>query len=312
MTTSLEIMRAGLAWRGQRMALATVVNTWGSAPRPRGSHLLMAEDGRFTGSVSGGCVETDVLFLGASIATGSPSVLKSYGISNASAWEVGLPCGGEIDVLIQPVNDSGFAPEIFSVVEERVRQGQSQIVATELRDGISRCVDVPHPHQFNNVYSPLWRMLLVGAVDVAQALADIALASGFAVTVIDPRERFLTRSRFAHAALDGRWPDEAMRALRPDPSTAVVTLSHDPKLDDAALSAALEFEPGYVAALGSVRSHAARVERLTERGVSAARIARIEGPAGLRIGAQGPNEIALSIAAGAVAALRCVRPAAAL
>jgi xanthine dehydrogenase accessory factor len=303
MATQLEIMHTGRNWKGQSMALATVVNAWGSAPRPRGSHMLMLSDGRFAGSVSGGCVETDVLFHGARVAAGAPAVLKRYGIADAALWEVGLPCGGEIEVYIQPVNAAGFSSEIFAAVADRIESGETQIVATDLRTGASRCVAEPLPDHFNNTYRPPRRMLLVGAVDIAQGLSIIATTVGFAVTVIDPRARFLTRERFHRANLDSRWPDEAVRALRPDVSTALVTLSHDAKLDDAALIAALESDAGYVAALGSVRSHAARVARLRLCGIDEEAIARIDAPAGLRIGAVGPNEIALSIAAGAVAAL---------
>ena len=298
------IMHAALAWRGAPMALATVVSTWGSAPRPIGSHMLLAGD-RFIGSVSGGCVESEILHLAAEIAHGTAATLRRYG-SEQTVWEPGLPCGGEIIVLVQPVREEGFAPRLFEGIQHTLDRGAAAVVATDLVSGRSECVGQADPDRFNNVYMPPRRMLIVGGVDIAQSLATIARAVGFAVTVIDPRPMFLTAERFPGCALDERWPDEAVAALAPDGETAVVTLSHDPKIDDPALAATLRSHAGYVAALGSARSHLARLERLRAIGFDAATLARIEGPAGIAIGARGPAEIALSIASGAVAAFRRV------
>ncbi|MGN7998336.1 XdhC family protein [Sphingomonas sp. 22176] len=291
-----SVLAAAETWRGARMALATVVTTWGSAPRPRGSHLLVHEDGRFEGSVSGGCVETDILQTAAEVIAGAPAVVKDYGVADAAAWEVGLPCGGQIAVLVQPVAANGFPPELFDSIRAARAEGRPIEVGTDLATGQS-AIGVAG---FVNRYDPPRRLLIVGAVQIAQALAGLARELGIATTVIDPRGRFLTEERFPGVTLDDRWPDEAVTALKPDPATAVVTLSHDPKIDDAALAAALAHPTGYVAALGSRRSHAARLERLGATGVSAQDLARIEGPAGLSIGAIGPSEIALSIAAAMV------------
>jgi len=291
-----SVLAAAEAWRGARMALATVVTTWGSAPRPRGSHLLVHEDGRFEGSVSGGCVETDILQTAAEVIAGAPAVVKEYGVADAAAWEVGLPCGGQIAVLVQPVSPEGFPPGLFDAIRAARAEGQPLEVGTDLATGQSAI----HAPGFVNRYDPPRRLLIVGAVQIAQALAGLARELGIATTVIDPRGRFLTEERFPGVTLDDRWPDEAVTALRPDPATAVVTLSHDPKIDDAALLAALAHPTGYVAALGSRRSHAARLERLGLAGVSPQDLTRIEGPAGLAIGAIGPSEIALSIAAAMV------------
>jgi xanthine dehydrogenase accessory factor len=290
------VLAAAQAWRGAKMALATVVTTWGSAPRPRGSHLLVHEDGRFEGSVSGGCVETDILQTAAEVIAGAPAVVKDYGVADAAAWEVGLPCGGQIAVLVQPVAANGFPPELFDAIREARAEGRPIEVGTDLATGQSAI----RAEGFVNRYDPPRRLLIVGAVQIAQALAGLARELGIATTVIDPRGRFLTEERFPGVTLDDRWPDEAVTALKPDPATAVVTLSHDPKIDDAALIAALAHPTGYVAALGSRRSQAARLERLGAAGVSAQDLARIEGPAGLSIGAIGPSEIALSIAAAMV------------
>lgn len=286
-----SVLAAARSWAGARMALATVVSTWGSAPRPRGSHMLVHEDGRFEGSVSGGCVENDILATAADVIAGAPATLKSYGVGDSAAWEVGLPCGGTIEVLVQPVSEAGFPPVLFEAIDAARAEGRPFDVATDLATGRSGSGD------FVNRYDPPRRLLIVGAVQIAQALAGLARELGISCTVIDPRARFLTSERFPGVMLDDRWPDEAIAALRPDPATAVVTLSHDPKIDDPALVAALSAPTGYVAALGSRKSQAARLERLAAAGVAHADLARIEGPAGLDLGAIGPAEIALSIAA---------------
>ncbi len=289
------VLATAAAWRGARMALATVVSTWGSAPRPRGSHMLVHEDGRFEGSVSGGCVETDILATAAEVIAGAPALVKSYGVADASAWEVGLPCGGTIEVLVQPVGPEGFPPELFDAIVASRAAGEPYEVATDLATGRSGAGG-----GFVNRYDPPRRLLIVGAVQIAQSLAGLARELGISTVVIDPRGRFLTPERFPGVTLDDRWPDEAVTALKPDRATALVTLSHDIKIDDPALIAALARPTGYVAALGSRRSHAARLERLAAQEISADDLARIDGPAGLSIGAIGPAEIALSIAASMV------------
>jgi len=300
MADNAAVIAAARAWQGAPMALATVVSTWGSAPRPRGSHMIVHQDGRFEGSVSGGCVENDILTTAAEIIAGAPFRVKTYGVADAAAWEVGLPCGGEIAVMVQPVSAEGFDPELFDRIAEARAAGAALSVTTDLDTGRSSLRPLEGA-AFVNRYDPPRRLLIVGAVQIAQALAGLARELGIATTVIDPRARFLTEERFPGVALDDRWPDEAVAAFGPDPATAVVTLSHDTKIDDPALQAALAAPTGYVAALGSRRSHAARRERLAAAGVSAADLDRIDAPAGLDIGAIGPAEIALSIAAAMVA-----------
>lgn len=303
MSDNDAVLAAARDWAGAPMALATVVSTWGSAPRPAGSHLLVHADGRFEGSVSGGCVEGDILATAAEVIAGAPFQLKRYGVADAAAWEVGLPCGGEIAVAVQPVGPEGFDPALFNRVAAARAAGDALTVWTDLDTGLSGLTR-PAGAVFSNRYEPPRRLLIVGAVQIAQALAGIARPLGIATTVIDPRGRFLTEERFPSVTLDDRWPDEAIAAARPDPATAVVTLSHDPKIDDPALAAALRSPTGYIAALGSRRSHAARLERLAAEGFDAAALTRIDGPAGIDIAAIGPAEIALSIAAGMVKALR--------
>lgn len=297
-----SVLAAAQNWKGSPLALATVVSTWGSAPRPRGSHMLVHADGRFEGSVSGGCVEGDILDTAAQVIAGAPFQLKRYGVADDSAWEVGLPCGGEISVMVQPVSAEGFDPELFDRIAEARGDGRSLTVTTDLVTGHSDLRPLETGEVFANRYDPPRRLLIVGAVQIAQSLAALTQALGIETVVIDPRGRFLTEERFPGVTLDDRWPDEAVAAWNPGPATAVVTLSHDTKIDDPALIAALASDAGYVGALGSRRSHAARRERLAASGVDADQLDRIDGPVGIDIGAIGPSEIALSIAAAMVGA----------
>ncbi len=295
-----RILASAREWAGAPMALATVIETWRSAPCPVGTHMLVHADGRFVGSVSGGCVEGDVLHVATEIIAGAPATLRRYGVADGAAWEVGLPCGGDIQVLVQPVSDTGFAPILFGQIIAARGAGHTLCVGTNLESGFSQLVEPNTDALFINIYPPPRRLLIVGAVEIAASLAIIATAQGFAVTLCDPRSRFLTVERFPGVALDGRWPDEAVKAFAPDDRSAVVTLSHDPKIDDPALIAALDSPAAYVAALGSKASHAARLSRLAAAGVSADQLARIEGPAGVAINAISAPEIALSIAGGMI------------
>ncbi|MEA3388237.1 XdhC family protein [Sphingobium sp. CCH11-B1] len=299
------VIEKAIQWRGAPMALATVVSTWGSAPRPRGSHMIVHQDGRFEGSISGGCVETDVLQRAAEVIAGRPAHVETYGVADGDAWQVGLPCGGEIAVMVQPVSEAGFPPALFERIAQQSARGRALTLATDLGAGVTR--EHAGEGDFLNRYDPPRRLLIVGAVQIAQSLAPLAQAIGVTPVVIDPRGRFLTEERFPGVELDDRWPDEAVAARCPGESTAVVTLSHDIKIDDPALMAALRAPTGYVAALGSRRSHAARLDRLAAQGFSADDLARIDGPAGMDIGAIGAAEIALSITAGMVAGFNARR-----
>ena len=297
------IIDQAIAWGGAPMALATVARTWRSAPCPIGTHMLIHGDGRFVGSVSGGCVEGDVLETAAAIIAGAPATVRRYGVADGAAWEVGLPCGGDIEVLIQPVSEDGFDAALFDDIVAARNAGLSVLVASDLETGRSRIVEAAIDGQFCNLYAPPRRLLIIGAVEIARALAPIGAALGFAVTIVDPRARFLTAARFPGVSLDDRWPDEAIAALAPDTRTAIVTLSHDSKIDDPALVAALASAAGYIAALGSRASHTARLARLAALGVDPAEFARIEAPAGIAINSISAPEIALSIAAGIVCRL---------
>lgn len=297
-----RILASVQAWRGAPMALATVIETWKSAPCPAGTHMLVHEDGRFTGSVSGGCVEGDVLEIARQVIAENSFVIRRYGVADGAAWEVGLPCGGDIVVLVQNVAPTLFPGALFGSIIDARAAGTALRIGTDLQNGMSRIVDTDEGDAFINNYLPPRRLIVVGAVEIAASLIDIAIGLDIEVTLVDPRMRFLTKERFPRAELDDRWPDDAISAHKPDMRTAIVTLSHDPKIDDPALIAALASDAGYIAALGSKAAHAKRTERLLASGMNADRLTRIEGPAGVAINAISAPEIALSIAAGMVRA----------
>ena len=305
-----ELLTKALDWReqGHGVAIATVVQTWGSAPRRRGSHAVIRDDGLFEGSVSGGCVEGDVLVTAQGLLdAGGGFSRRDYGVQDENAWTFGLACGGSIEIAIQTVDEAHFPAALLSRLRDERRAGRAVTVATDLSTGASTIIDhVPESRgdQFVNAYAPPLRMLIVGAVHVSQQLVPLARQLGYRVHVVDPRDSFAAAERFVGIEVDTRWPDEAFEEWKPDSATAIVTLTHDPKIDDPALEAALRSEAFYVAALGSRRTHAKRIERLTANGWSTEALTRIDGPAGIAIGAATPAEIALSILAGATAALR--------
>jgi xanthine dehydrogenase accessory factor len=318
------------AWQaaGQKAALATVVATWGSSPRPVGSHMAVHENGTFVGSVSGGCIEGAVVDTAQEVIRSGQHKLLEFGVSNEAAWEVGLACGGRIQVLVEPLESK--AGTLGKIADLRARKTQFATV-TDLTSGAQGLVKhgkingglalVPNQmadvagrisadksgvsgHLFVRVYSPPARMVIVGAVHIAQALAPMAVLAGFDVTVIDPREAFVRSGRFDNVIAILEWPDDGMRQVAPDARTAVVTLTHDPKLDDPALAAALRSPAFYIGALGSRKTHAQRTARLAAAGFAADQIARIHGPVGLDISALTPPEIAVSIMAQVVEKLR--------
>jgi xanthine dehydrogenase accessory factor len=292
--------------RGERFALATVVATRRSAPRPVGSKLAVSEGGELAGSVSGGCVENEVYGAAREVLDGAPPQLLSYGISDDQALSVGLPCGGEIDVYVQ-VPDPGVVERVLGAVasEERtvvltdLETGEQQLVRdAELERGRSRLIELDGRRVFADVYGPPPRLLVFGAVDTAEALCRAAKAIGWRTIVADARAKFATEERIPSAdELVVAWPDEALAQVQPDHATAVVVLTHDDRFDIPALQGALAGEAFYVGALGSRRNQARRRERLLEAGVPEEAVDRISGPAGLDIGADTPAETALSILA---------------
>jgi len=290
---------------GHGVALATVLQTWGSAPRRKGSHAIVRDDGLFEGSVSGGCVEGDVIVAARQlIQKGGGFDRRDYGVQDDTAWQVGLACGGEIAVLIQTVDEDHFAPGLLDDIVRARAQGHMLMVATDPSTGRSAIAVGSDEAAFVNTYAPPLRMMIVGAVHISQSLVPLAQLIGYRTMIVDPRQSFAAADRFATIAVDTRWSDEALADWKPDRSTAIVTLTHDPKIDDPALGAALRSDAFYIAALGSRRTHAKRLDRLSALGFTAEQLARIDGPAGLAIGATNPAEIALSVLAGATAALR--------
>ncbi len=300
----LQTLTKAKAWydAGHKVALATVIATWGSAPRRQGAHLAIREDGLFEGSVSGGCVESDVITEAKELLeTGSGARTLEYGVADETAWRVGLACGGRIEILVQRLEDDGFSPALITLLEHAATTGEAITLATEPATGLT--IEAPEG-PFVRPYPPPRRLAIIGAVHIAQSLVPFAQALGIAVTVIDPRGLFAADARFAGLDLDRRWPDEALAEWRPNAASAVVALTHDPKLDDVALAAALRSPAYYIAALGSRKNHGNRRERLAAQGFDSAVLDRIHGPAGLAIGAANPPEIALSIAAQMTAAWR--------
>ena len=299
-----RVLRAALAWHtaGHGVALATVIETWGSAPRRVGSHLAVRDDGLFEGSVSGGCVEGDVITEALALLPTGGFARLDYGVADATAWEVGLACGGKISVLVQALAPDRFAPALVDALIDARAAGTPLTLATDLATGHTAATAAPADGWFVQTYAPPLRLAIIGAVHIAQSLVPIARLLGYAPRVIDPRGLFAADARFDDIELDDGWPDEALARWRPNAASAVVALTHDPKLDDVALAAALASPAFYIAALGSRKNHAARLDRL--RALGCTEVARIHGPAGLDIGAAGPSEIALSIAAQMVAAWR--------
>jgi xanthine dehydrogenase accessory factor len=318
-----EIFDCIRAWRraGKDVALATVVRTWGSSPRPVGSHLAVDDAGAFVGSVSGGCIEGAVIQEAlAAISDGKPRLME-FGVSDEQAWEVGLACGGRVQVYVDRIVPGLFervaaacdarragawvtrlADGRQALVEGEVVSGDLTLTRENLDEIRSRvAADRSGPLDgdqslFARIYATPARLIVVGAVHISQALAPMAAAAGFEVTIVDPRRAFATAERFPGVTLVDEWPDEAMARLAPDRYSAVVTLTHDPKLDDPALRIALLSPAFYIGALGSSRTHAKRVARLTEQGVGHL-VDKIHAPVGLDLGGRSPAELAVSVLA---------------
>jgi xanthine dehydrogenase accessory factor len=310
--TALEWFRSG---RGA--ALATVVETWGSAPRRVGAQLAIGGDGRIEGSVSGGCVEGAVIVEALEAIDEGEARLLEFGVSDEDAFAVGLACGGTIRVLVEPIGQVLPEPMLAELVEARaareplayevnVDTGRRTLRRTRYsqRLRMDRSGFEEDGRTFVAVHNPPLRLIVVGAVHIAQALVPMARIAGYDPAIVDPREAFASDDRFPGETILTDWPDEAVAKLGLDSRTAVVLLTHDPKLDDPALQAALGAGVFYIGALGSKRTHAKRVERMQSAGITDAQISRIYGPVGLDIGASDPAEIAVAILAQMTAVLR--------
>jgi len=302
-------------WRaqGERVALARVVATRRSAPRPVGSKLAISEGGELAGSVSGGCVENEVYEAAREVLRGGEPRLLTYGISDDLALSVGLPCGGEIDVWVDEPD-----PALLERLAEVARDDSRAIVLTDLengaqrlvldgeeeradeliRSGHSRIVELEGRRVFADVFGPPPRLLVYGAIDTAEALCAAARALGWHTIVADARGKFGTRERIPSAhELIVAWPEETLAQVRPDHATAIVVLTHDDKFDVPMLVGALAGDAFYIGAIGSRRNQERRRERLAEAGIDESALERIAGPAGLDVGAHSPAETAVSILA---------------
>ena len=330
-------------WRasGERIALATVVETWGSAPRPLGAKMAITLDGKISGSVSGGCVEGAVREAGIEVSrTGAPRLLH-FGVTNDKAWEVGLACGGRISVFVEPLdpemNDSirraidsrsrsvlatvvrgpekllgrklflGDEGTLRSTMPEPLAKDATAAARSALAGGTSGLAPFALPGQepgdlFLEVVTPSPMLVIVGGVHIAVVLTALARTLGYRTVIVDPREVFSNPARFPHAdALVTAWPDAGLREVGLDSETAVAVLTHDTKLDDPALIEALPSKAFYVGALGSSKTQEKRRRRLREAGLSDDQLARLHGPIGLDLRGRSPEEIALAVMAEIVA-----------
>ena len=309
------VLRTLHDWRsaGKRALLATVVRTWGSSPRPVGSIMALCEDGAVVGSVSGGCIEDDLIYRhtqayatapapdgGHTMPSGPPTFVK-YGITADEAHRFGLPCGGTLELLLEYDPDASALAQLVQALEA----GQLMQRTVRLTDGAVTLAAARAPAELSvssvelvNTFGPEYRMLLIGAGQLTEYLATMALFSGFAVTVCDPREEYRSAWSVAGAKVLSEMPDDVVVAFKPDRRSCVIALTHDPKLDDLALLEALATDAFYVGAIGSRRNNEARHQRMAEHfGLNEAALARLRGPIGIYIGSKTPPEIAVSVMA---------------
>ena len=301
----LDVLERARDWRreGRRVWLLTVAQTFGASPRPPGSLAAIRDDGILVGSVSGGCIEDDLVSRREDYAGRKPQ-FAAYGVTSEEARRFGLPCGGELEVIIESeVSVADFETLLARIAEGRVvarhvdlETGQWSFAPAHPNDECERTES-----RFTSVHGPRWRMLVIGASEIAHYLAEVASTVDFQVFVCDPREEYKTAWR-AHDAkwIDGM-PDDAVLAFRADGHSVILTVSHDPKLDDMALLEALKTDAFYVGAVGSKQTSADRRKRLADFDLTPQQIARLRGPVGLSIGSRTPPEIALSILADLIA-----------
>ena len=312
------VLRTLQGWRaaGRRALLATVVRTWGSSPRPVGSIMALCEDGSVVGSVSGGCIEDDLIdrhtrayAQGVSMAnagkdhcipSGPPTFVK-YGVTADEAHRFGLPCGGTLELLLEYDPDPNSLATLITALEA----GRLMQRSVRLADGVATLTPAGAPtelvvdaEKLTNTFGPEYRMLLIGAGQLAEYLATMALFNGFAVTVCDPREEYRGSWNVPAATVVSDMPDDVVLAFKPDRRSCVVALTHDPKLDDLALLEALNTDAFYVGGIGSRRNNEARRARMIEHfDQTEQSLARLRGPIGIYIGSKTPPEIAVSVMA---------------
>ena len=301
----LDVLERALEWRraGRRVWLLTVAQTFGASPRPPGSLAAIRDDGILVGSVSGGCIEDDLVARREEYAGASPAI-ATYGVTADEARRFGLPCGGEVAVLIEP------EARVEDIEALLARIGAGHIVArhADLETGAWRLTPANAGDEcertadaLKSVHGPRWRMLIVGGSEIAHYLAEVAATVDYQVFVCDPREEYKAAWRAKGAQWMDGMPDDAVIAFRPDGHSVILTVSHDPKLDDMALLEALKTDAFYVGAVGSARTSAERRKRLAEFDLTPQQVARLRGPVGLTIGSRTPPEIALAILADLIA-----------
>ncbi len=308
-----EVLEHARDWfaEGRGVWLVTVVETWGSAPRPPGALLALRDDGLVVGSVSGGCVEDDLIKrVQTGERVGKPSMIV-YGVAKEEAARFGLPCGGTLRLLQEPVTDVKWIDEVL----ERTSRQELLVRTLDLETGQATLAPAQRGEAFSfdgktarAVFGPRYRLLMIGAGQLSRVLAEMAKALDFQVFVCDPREEYYTTLELPQVTWLPGMPDDAIAAFRPDAHTAVVALTHDPKLDDLALIEALKSPAFYVGALGSRRNTGKRRDRLALFELSPDEIARLHGPIGLHIGSRTPAEIAVAILAEIVSVKNGVEP----
>jgi xanthine dehydrogenase accessory factor len=302
-SVDLQVLRSAVEWRaqGHRVIFATIVETWGSSPRPAGAMLAVRGDGMVAGSVSGGCVEDDLIhkIRTESLAADKPE-LAIYGITKEDAQRYGLPCGGRLQLVLEPVSAVSQLEELL----KRVQRHELVCRVLEVETGAVRLESATRMDVLGfdgrflkSVHGPRWRLLIIGAGQLSRYLAQMAQALDYSVTVCDPREEYADGWDSGDGDLDRGMPDDVVVAMNLDSHSAVVAVTHDPKLDDLALIEALKSPAFYVGALGSRLNTEKRRERLTMFDLSQAELDRLHGPVGLRIGSKTPPEIAVSILA---------------
>lgn len=312
-SVDLEVLRSATSWlkAGRAVILATVVKTWGSAPRPLGAMLAIRDDGQVSGSVSGGCVEDDLIErVHKHKLAGDKPELVTYGVTKEQADRFRLPCGGTLQLVLEPVKNGAGLHELLGAIERHelvarfldLESGKSRIEAGRWSDALEFDGKL-----LKTVHGPSWRLLLIGAAQLSRYLAQMAQALDYHVTVCDPREEYAEAWDLAGVPVERGYPDDVVLAMNLDAHSAVVALTHDPKLDDVALLEALKSPAFYVGALGSKANNEKRRKRLADFDLSAGEIARLHGPVGLKIGSRTPPEIAVAILAEMTAVRRGVQ-----
>jgi xanthine dehydrogenase accessory factor len=302
-SVDIEVLRTAEKWReaGRKVALGTIVKTWGSAPRPVGAMVAIRDDGQIVGSVSGGCVEDDLVDkVKARLASAKRPELLTYGVTNEEATRWGLPCGGTLQLVVEPLTEHSGIPDLLGKIESQQlvrRRLDMESGAATLEPGRWQDVLEFDGRVLSAVHGPRWRLVLIGAGQLTRYLAEMARMLDYQVVVVDPREEYAAGWDLAAVPLDRGMPDDVVRELQLDGHSALVALTHDPKLDDLALMEGLKSAAFYVGAIGSKKNNDARRERLKEFDVSADEIARLRGPVGLYIGSKTPPEIAVAILA---------------